>query len=150
MKKGFEKLLIWIGAMVFFLCFATQNVTASQKTQTQEFFYGTDQTLEGIYGDNLFYFEVPEYWNVQNAQAEIDYRRGDEQTISVKIPKENIGKGYNVLGITGYARIYDEEGCLDELTGANWVSIKKNSCVRISYQLKEARTVLDGYYGGSS
>lgn len=174
MKKGFEKLLIWIGAMVFFLCFATQNVTASQKTQTQEFFYGTDQTLEGIYGDNLFYFEVPEYWNVQNAQAEIeisvspmlidvpatltffinevpfytaeiDYRRGDEQTISVKIPKENIGKGYNVLGITGYARIYDEEGCLDELTGANWVSIKKNSCVRISYQLKEARYELKDY-----
>lgn len=174
MKRIPKKQLIGIGLFVFLLFGSIIKTDAAQKTQTQEFSYESDYVLEGDYGDCLFYFQVPDYWEIENADGDflisvspmlvdvpatltfsineipfytqaVDYRSGEDQQISVPIPKDNLVKGYNVLKVTGYARVYDEEGCIDERTDANWILIKKDSKVNVSYSLAEATYEIKDY-----
>ena len=128
--------------------------------------YASDVLLSGVYKKNALYFQVEDYWDVRYAYAEIqldvselvrgvpasltflvndtpvtscliDYANGKSQTVYAEFPTRLLAEGYNRFEITGYARIFDEEGCLDDVTGANWVSIRKESFVRIGYALRD-------------
>ena len=131
----------------------------------KDFTYLSDIVLSGIFQTDTYYFHVENYWDAQYAYAEIqidvsqlisdvpasltftvndspvvsyliDYQNGRSQTFYVEIPMRLLREGYNVFGITGYARILDEEGCLDDFTGANWVTIRKESYIQVGYELK--------------
>ena len=55
--------------------------------------------------------------NVPVTTYQMDYRNGKEQILYVEIPVDMLKEGYNSFDITGYVRIYDEEGCIDDLFG---------------------------------
>ena len=132
----------------------------------KDFEYAADVLLDGVFQSNAMYFQMENYWDVRYAFAEIqvdvsqlisnvpasltfmvndtpvasyliDYENGRSQTFYVEFPTRLLREGYNRFEITGYARIFDEVGCLDDFTGANWVSIRKESYVRIGYALKD-------------
>ena len=132
----------------------------------KDFAYAQDVLLDGVFQSNAMYFQMENYWDVRYAYAQIqidvsqlisgvpasltfmvndtpvtsyliDYQNGKSQTFYVEFPTRLLREGYNRFDITGYARIFDEEGCLDDFTGANWVSIRKESYVRIGYALKD-------------
>ena len=132
----------------------------------KDFPYNSDVVLSGIFQSNTFYFYVENYWDAQYAYAEIqidvsqlisgvpasltftvndspvvsyliDYQNGRSQTFYVQFPMRLLREGYNTFGVTGYARILDEEGCLDDFTGANWVAIRKESYVQVGYELQD-------------
>ena len=132
----------------------------------KDFPYPADVVLSGLFQTNTFYFYVEDYWDVHDAYAEIqldvsqlisdvpasltftlndspvvsyliDYQNGRSQTFYVSFPMRLLREGYNTFGITGYARILDEEGCLDDFTDANWVNIRKESYVQVGYALKD-------------
>ena len=132
----------------------------------KDFAFVEDVLLDGVYQNSAMYFQMENYWDVRYAFAEIqldvsqlisgvpasltfmvndtpvtsyliDYENGRSQTFYVEFPTRLLREGYNRFDITGYARIFDEEGCLDDFTGANWVSIRKESYVRIGYALKD-------------
>ena len=142
---------------------ARPNVTASYH---KDFKYSADVILDGVFQTNDYYFQIENYWDYRYAFAEIqidvsqlisdvpasltfmvndtpvvsyliDYENGRSQTFYVSIPKRLLRKGYNSFAITGYARIYDEDGCLDDFTGANWVSIRRESYIQIGYELMD-------------
>ena len=132
----------------------------------KDFTYGADVVLSGLFQTHVFYFYAEDYWDAQYAYAEIqldvsqlisdvpasltftmndtpvvsyllDYQRGRSQTFYVQLPMRLLRDGYNTLGITGYARILDDEGCLDEFTDANWVAIRKESYIQVGYELRD-------------
>ncbi|MDC7289742.1 cellulose biosynthesis cyclic di-GMP-binding regulatory protein BcsB [Blautia schinkii] len=140
----------------------------------KNFAYSEDIVLSGIFQTNTFYFEVPEYWDSSYAYAMIqvelsqliqdvpasltfmvnnvpvtsykmDYQNGKTQTFYVEIPIEMVKEGYNNFDVTGYARVYDEEGCLDDFSGANWISISKDSFIQVGYGLKEHDQMISNY-----
>lgn len=135
-------------------------------TYHKEFSYQNGVTLSGIFETHSLYFEVPEYWDCNYAYARIeftlsqlirgdipasltfmvnnipiytcrvDYDYGRDQIIYVSVPVELLQEGYNTFSITGYVRIYDEEGCIDDFSGANWVHISEKSFLDVGYELK--------------
>ena len=132
----------------------------------KDFTYDSDTVLSGLFQSHVFYFYVENYWDAQYAYAEIqidvsqlisdvpasltftvndapvvsyliDYQNGRSQTFYVRLPMRLLRVGFNTFGITGYARILDDEGCLDDFTDANWVSIRKESYIQVGYALQE-------------
>lgn len=140
----------------------------------KDFEYSEDIVLSGIFQTNTYYFEVPEYWESKYAYAMIqvelsqliqdvpasltfmvnqvpvtsyrmDYQNGKTQTLYVEIPVEMVKEGFNSFDVTGYARVYDEEGCIDDFSGANWISISKDSFIQVGYSLKEHNRLISYY-----
>ena len=128
--------------------------------------YASDVILDGVFRTDSYYFQIENYWDTRYAFAEmqidvsqlisnvpasltfmvndspvvsylIDYANGRSQTLYVSIPTRLLREGYNSFAITGYARIYDEDGCLDDFTGANWISIRRESYIQIGYELMD-------------
>jgi len=131
----------------------------------KDFGYSDDIVLSGIYQTNKYFFQAPEYWDCQYAYARLevelsqliqdvpasltflingvpitsykmDYRGGQVQTFFVEIPLEELVEGYNAFEITGYVRIYDDEGCIDDFSGANWICIRRTSFIQVGYNVK--------------
>lgn len=131
--------------------------------------YTSDVTFSGVYKTNTFSFEQEDYWDVRYAYAEIefsvsplitdevpatltfsvnntpvtscriDYALGETQTAYVQIPTDLLKDGYNNLSVTGYVLLYDEEGCLDDFTNANWICVSKDSLVQIGYDVTDTK-----------
>lgn len=141
---------------------------------TKEFTYTEDVLLSGIFDTNQFYFRVRPYWGTQYAYARIQftlsqligdgpasltfsvnnkpvysckvaYTDGQQQILYVPIPVSLLNIGYNSFGVTGYVRIYDDEGCIDDLTGANWVRIEESSFVTVGYDVVDSRNEIQWY-----
>ena len=118
-----------------------------------DFSYEENVLFSGIYKTHRYYFQVDEYWDCQYAYAQIevelsqliqdvpasltfminntpvatykmDYRSGRAQVFFVEIPLEYLEEGYNAFDITGYVRLYDDDGCIDDFSGANWICVR--------------------------
>lgn len=140
----------------------------------KEFTYNEDVVFSGIFDTNNLYFKVQNYWNEQYAYArvqftlsqmigdgpasltfsvnnepiyscKVDYQNGREQIAYVPIPVEMLRKGFNNFGVSGYVRIYDEEGCIDDLSGANWVRLEQSSFVAVGYDVIDAQNQIAWY-----
>lgn len=140
----------------------------------QEFNYSADVVFSGIFDTDQFYFRLRNYWKVQYAYArvqftlsqligdgpasltfsvnnkpvyscKVSYNEGREQIVYVPIPVSMLNVGYNSFGITGYVRIYDEEGCIDDLSGANWVRVEDSSSVAVGYDVVDSQNLLSWY-----
>lgn len=75
--------------------------------------------------------------NIPVSSCKIDYKNGKNQIIYVNIPLDLLNEGYNSFGMSGYVRIYDEAGCIDHMSDANWVNIKNTSFIKIGYEAKD-------------
>jgi hypothetical protein len=142
----------------------TKKPSVSKTTYKKQFTYSDGFSLSGIFGTESMYFQIPDYWDSQYAYAKIefslsqlitdvpasmtflvnnvpvysckmDYELGKNQSVYFQIPVDLLNEGYNSFDLTGYVRIYDEEGCIDDLSGANWVYINEDSCVEVGYEL---------------
>ncbi len=132
---------------------------------TQDEFF-PQKTLKGIYSSTDLYFYVQDYWDVKYVYAQIqydvsqllegklssmtlsindvpiqsyrlEYNNGSSQILYVKIPMSEVRTGYNSLKISAYARLYDEEGCVDDYSDANWLRIDGTSHIRCGYESKD-------------
>jgi len=137
-----------------------ESVSHTQDT----FFY--NKTLKGIYSSTDLYFYVEDYWNTKYVYAKIqynvsqliestassvtfainnipvqsyklEYKDGNSQILYVKIPIEQIHTGYNSLSVSAYARLFDEQGCIDDYSDANWLSIADTSYIRCGYESRD-------------
>ena len=130
------------------------------------FRYSDNIVLKGIFEKNSYFFEIPDYWDTRYVLAQIEYTvspliedvpasltffindlpidscavkylNGVSQIAYVAVPVEYVREGYNEFSITGYVRLYDEDGCLDDFSGANWIAISRNSFIEAGYGLKD-------------
>lgn len=143
----------------------TERPAVADTSFNRQFSYSEDVLLSGIFETKSLFFEVPKYWECSYVYAQIeftlsqmiqddvpatltfmvndtpvhtcrmDYGNGRSQIIYVEIPVNLLKKGYNTFDITGYVRLYDEEGCIDDFSGANWVNISRNSFVEVGYEM---------------
>ena len=134
-----------------------------------------DQTiLQGIFSSKELFFNIPEYWETKYVYAQIQYdvselvqsvassmtfsvnnipitsyrvryQEGDTQICYVTIPTDMLKDGYNSFSISAYARLYDENGCIDDYTNANWLSIEDTSFIRCGYETKDANNMISYY-----
>lgn len=143
-----------------------KTVHAEVQTEKSSFLLESDRVLDGVYGEESLYFQISENWQVTQGKAvfhvkvspmildipaeltfsfngvpvqsvKLDYANGEEQDFETPLPKELWKSGYNNLTVSGFAQIYDEEGCLEEFSGANWVILDKSSGVEVEYQKRE-------------
>lgn len=121
-------------------------------------------TLQGIFSSNELFFYIPTYWDTKYVYVELQYdlseliesvassitfsvnnipvssyrvayEDGTTQTCFLEVPMELVTEGYNSLALTAYARLYDEEGCIDDYTNANWLSISDASYIECGYEI---------------
>lgn len=141
----------------------------------QIFKYSQNIVLQGIFERSGYFFKVQKYWEPIYALAQIEYtvsplirddvpasltffindspiyscavtyEEGASQIVFVPIPVEYLKKDFNEFSLTGYVRLYDEEGCLDDFSGANWISISASSFIEVGYDLAEVGTQLSYY-----
>lgn len=143
----------------------TQRPEVVETACRKQFSYPSDVMLSGIFETESLFFYVPKYWDCGYVYAQIeftlsqmiqgdvpatlsflvnntpvytckmDYGYGRSQIVYVEIPTRLLREGYNTFEITGYVRLYDEEGCIDDFSGANWVHISKDSFVEVGYDV---------------
>lgn len=141
----------------------------------QIFKYSQNIVLQGIFEKSGYFFRVQKYWEPVYALAQIEYtvspliadnvpasltffindtpiyscsityEDGASQIVFVPIPVEYLKKDFNEFSLTGYVRLYDEEGCLDDFSGANWISISASSFIEVGYDLADVGTQLSYY-----
>lgn len=140
---------------------------------TTDVFY-TQTTMQGIFSNRELFFYIPEYWDLKYVYVEleydaseliqgiassltfrlndapitsyrIDYEEGSSQTCFLVIPVEQVQEGYNSLMISAYARLYEGDGCADDFTSANWLSIADSSYIRCGYDVKDAGHLISYY-----
>ena len=138
------------------------------------FAYSQNIVLRGIFEKNGYFFNIPKYWDTRYALAQIqytvspliqdvpasltffindhpiyscrvEYENGASQIVFVSIPVELLRVGYNEFAITGYVRLYDEDGCLDDFSGANWINISENSVIEAGYDLVDFGSKISFY-----
>ncbi len=138
------------------------------------FRFSEDYLMHGIFERNDFYFKTAGYWDTKYAFAQmeftvspliqdvpasltffindrpvyscqVDYRYGASQVCYVTIPVDYLKEGYNKFSATGFVRIYDENGCLDDFSGANWVNISKTSCIEAGYDVIDTENKIRYY-----
>ncbi len=132
-------------------------------TYSKDIFYN-QTTLQGIFSSNELFFYIPEYWDTKYIYVEIQYdvselirsiassmtfsvnnvpicsyrvtyEEGNTQICYLEIPMESVNQGYNSLSISTYARLYDEDGCIDDFSNANWLSIADTSYIKCGYEI---------------
>ena len=138
---------------------------STPETQYVKIFkYSSNIVLRGIFGSSGFFFKIQDYWDTRYVLAQIEYtvspmiqgvpasltffindhpiyscsvnyENGASQIVFVSIPLEFLLTDYNEFAITGYVRVYDEDGCLDDFSGANWISISESSFIEAGYDL---------------
>ncbi len=140
----------------------------------KDFTYGSNVLFSGIYKTHKLYFQIPEYWDSQYVYAQIevelsqliqdvpasltfmandspvatykmDYASGSTQVFFVEIPLELVNEGYNTFDITGYVRLYDDDGCIDDFSGANWISVRGTSFIQVGYDVKPSNQRISAY-----
>ena len=138
------------------------------------FKYSEIVVLRGIFEKSGYFFKIPAYWDTRYAFAQIeytvspmiqgvpasltffindhpiyscavDYEDGASQIVFVSIPLEYLQVGFNEFAITGYVRLYGDDGCLDDFSGANWVSISDSSFIEAGYDLLDFGNQLSYY-----
>lgn len=147
--------------------------SVTETTYTKDVYF--DQTtLHGIFSSKELFFYIPNYWdtkyvytqiqydvselvkgvassmtflvnNVPVSSYSIAYESGSTQTCYLEIPLDLIKEGYNSLAISAYARLYDEEGCIDDFTNANWLSISDTSYIRSGYEVRDTQHKISYY-----
>lgn len=140
---------------------------------TRDVFF-PQSTLRGLYSSTSLYFYVPEYWDTKYVYVQIqynvsqliesrassltfsindvpiqsyklEYRDGRSQLLYVKIPMSEVKEGFNSLTLSAYARLFDEEGCVDDYSNANWLSIGDTSYVRCGYECRDPEHKISYY-----
>ncbi len=171
--KSRWNILVLIAAFFWIWAFGAVEIRAAEPVNT-EVHFENDRVLDGVYKEETVYFQVEDYWKMEAAAAEVhiklssmlldvpaeltfevngtpvksidlSYKKGANQTISMAIPVDQLKEGVNSFTVTGFAQIYDEEGCLDEFSGANWVVIQKDSLIDLFYQMKEPSYKISEY-----
>jgi hypothetical protein len=142
-------------------------------TYTKDIYF-EQTTLHGIFSSKELFFYIPDYWDTKYVYTEIQYdvseliqsiassltfsvnqvpvssyriayEDGSTQTCYLEIPMELVKKGYNSLAVSAYARLYDEEGCIDDFSNANWLSISENSYIRLGYEILDHKHQISYY-----
>ncbi len=141
----------------------------------QIFKYSQNIVLRGMFEKSGFFFKVQKYWDTVYALAQIEYtvsplitddvpasltffinnqpiyscavryNDGVSQIVYVPIPTEFLKEGFNEFAITGYVRLYDDDECLDDFSGANWISISASSFIETGYELVDIEGKLSYY-----
>ncbi len=130
--------------------------------------------MQGIYSGSELYFYIPEYWDTKYVYVELEYtvsqlikevysaltfyvnnvpveswkiqyKSGENQIAYVALPMSQIKEGYNSLTVSAYARLFDEEGCMDDYSSANWLAISDDSFVRCGYEVKDESYTIANY-----
>ncbi len=69
----------------------------------------------------------------------ITYENSEKNYIYVTIPMELLKNdkesSANTLTISGYAKLYNEKGCIDEESNANWLTFSETSGVEVGYNM---------------
>lgn len=145
-----------------------------QSDYTKVYPFSADVLFSGIFRSYSYYFQIEKYWETDYVYAQIefsvspliedvpasltfsvnstpiysckvDYAAGKTQVTYVEIPVALIKEGFNEFGITGYVRLFDDDGCLDDFSGANWVNVSKNSLLQAGYGVIDTADALNYY-----
>lgn len=146
----------------------------SETAYNSSFTWSSDQTMHGIFSTSSLYFFIPKYWDTKYAlvqinystsqlinekpasvtfsvndkpfySCEVKYLNDENQTMYAVIPINLLQEGYNRLDVSGYVRLYDEKGCSDNYSNANWINISKNSEIMLGYEVKPHNNKLSSY-----
>lgn len=79
----------------------------------------------------------------------ITYKNNDNNLIYALIPSELLKNDRqnrsNTLTVSGYARLFNEQGCVDEDSNTNWITFSESSGVEVGYNLIPSNNRLDFY-----
>ncbi|MDD3335790.1 MAG: cellulose biosynthesis cyclic di-GMP-binding regulatory protein BcsB [Eubacteriales bacterium] len=153
---------------------AFENAQTSGE-QYADFYFSGAQTMQGIFTTLSLYCQMPEYAIPTSATLRVSYTasdvilqdystltfymngtpfsschvlpKGDNEPVVlyVNVPIDLMQNGYNLLEISSYIRLTDDEGCTDDYNGANWVRIADTTCLRVCYEVAEDANAIRYY-----
>lgn len=152
----------------------TQPPALTDTAYAKRFPFGQERVLHGIFSGESLFFRLPAYWQPGYAYAQIeytlsrlidnvpasltfavndipvasyamDYAGAGAQTLYVPIPLSLLREGYNEFSVSGFVRLYDEDGCIDDFSNANWIALSARSGVHIGYDAAPFTGRIDAY-----
>ena len=143
---------------------------ASQSPYTAEFALGSTRTLHGIFSNVQHYFRIPDYCVPESLTLRCSYECSElilkrissltfslngtpfyscpldgANVLSLVVPISLIKDGYNLLEIDSYVRLTDDENCVDDYAGANWINLDGSTSLTLGYRMSEDAGLLRQY-----
>ena len=141
-----------------------QNVMAASN-KSKNFRVEKDMKMEGVFGSNVFFFNIDGSWKVDNTYLNLIFTESElldktqstltvyindfpvysmkvgdkkkyKESIKINIPKDKLISGYNEVKIKVYSRI-SEKSCIDDVNSGNWFIIHKGSYVHMNFKDRE-------------
>lgn len=148
--------------------------SARVSAQYADFSFGSVRSLRGIFTSVGLYVTMPEYTVTENATLRVSYTCSDlilehlssltfslngtpffscpvvhdptgPTVVYIDVPLSLFVDEYNHLEISGYVRLTDDEGCVDDYMGANWINLEPETVLRLGYSLIDDRQQLRYY-----
>ncbi len=143
---------------------------ASASPYTAEFALGDTRTLHGIFSNVQHYFRIPDYCVPESLTLRCSYECSElilkrissltfslngtpfyscpldgANVLSLTVPISLIKEGYNLLEIDSYVRLTDDENCVDDYAGANWINLDGSTSLTLGFRLSEDAGLLRQY-----
>lgn len=158
--RGIKRLFLLLGTVLIFYCIPGVKAEAAADYIHQEFF-SSDYELQGLFASCSQNFYAGE-WNIHEVKLTLYYTAtmlvreeisdftvsvngqpvfsgrvpltgGETQRVDISIPSACIREGSNQISIESYIRTNDEDPCKDDVSGASWMVILKESVITVKY-----------------
>lgn len=160
--KNVKKIAGRLLMLLVLLALPTGEVRAENEEYLHEENFLTDSNLTGLFGSCEEYFQTGN-WNIKEAKLTLYYTAtnlvreevsdftvslngepiysqnipltaGETQKITISLPQRLIKQGSNSIRVESYIRTNEDDPCVDDVSGASWMVIRKESGVAVSYR----------------
>lgn len=169
-----KKIIFFLMVIVILSMFPVTRAYAEEKKNLHEENFSADHHLKGLFASCEEYFQAGE-WDIDEVQLTLFYTAttlvredvsdftvslngepvysqklpltaGETQKLTITLPKRLIKEGANSIRIESYIRTNEDDPCADDISGASWMVIRKDSYVAVSYEpAKICKNVADVY-----
>lgn len=169
-----KKIIFFLAVMIILSIFPVTGVYAEEKGNLHEENFSADYQLKGLFASCEEYFQAGD-WDIDEVSLTLFYTAttlvreevsdftvslngepvysqklpltaGETQKLTITLPKRLIKEGVNSIRIESYIRTNEDDPCADDISGASWMVIRKDSYVAVSYEpAKVCKNVADVY-----
>lgn len=166
MKKLRYALLLAAGILLLSAGAGRPVFAAPASGYVHEESFSTDHELTGLFASGYETFQIGEDWDIKDAgltlyynatmlvreeisdftvslngqpvySAKVPLTAGETQKLEIPLPADCLQEGLNQLTVESYIRTNDEDPCKDDVSGASWMVLLKESFLSVSYQPRE-------------
>lgn len=159
--RRIKNIICLLAAVCFCCLIVPERAAAEGESELHEEHFNQDYTMSGLYASCEESFHTEE-WDIESARLTLYYTvttlvreevsdftvilndqpiysqrlpltEGETQKLTISLPERLISEGTNSVRIEAYIRTNEDDPCENDISGASWMTVRKDSYVSVAY-----------------